>query len=143
MASELDALKNTIMTVVNGQVSPATMAVQVAQDAAKSIMAEAKYMFEMTKIVVPQQTKLAGEIATLEGQKISKEAEKAVKETEATIIDTAIDAQEKALDVKKKAESIGKKQQNKLAAKIKAQGGEYTLPSNNSEDGIRKLKENA
>ena len=82
MASELDALKNTIMTVVNGQVSPATMAVQVAQDAAKSIMAEAKYMFEMTKIVVPQQTKLAGEIATLEGQKISKEAEKAVKEAE-------------------------------------------------------------
>ena len=38
MASELDTLKNIIMTVVNGQVSPATIAVQAVQDAAKTAM---------------------------------------------------------------------------------------------------------
>lgn len=141
MASELDTLKNTIMTVVNGQVSPATIAVQAAQDAAKSVMAEAKYMLEMTKIVVPQQAKITGEIASLEGQKISKEAEKAVKEAEVTVIDTAIDAQEQILEMEKKAEVARKKKQEKDAAKAKARGEAYNPPSNDSEDGIRQKKE--
>lgn len=141
MASELDTLKNTIMTVVNGQVSPATIAVQAAQDAAKSVMAEAKYMLEMTKIVVPQQAKITGEIASLEGQKISKKAEKAVKEAEATVIDTAIDAQEQILEMEKKAEVARKKKQEKDAAKAKARGETYNPPSNDSEDGIRQKKE--
>ena len=141
MASELDTLKNTIMTVVNGQVSPATIAVQAAQDAAQSVIAEAKYIAEMTKIVVPQQTKLATEIAQLEGQKLAKEAEKTVKDAEASVIDAAIDAQQTALDLKKKAEAIRKKQQDRAAAKAKARSETYNPPEDNSEDGVRKMKE--
>lgn len=142
MASELDTLRETIMTVVNGQVSPTTLAVQAAQDAAKKMVAEAKYMVEMTKIIVPQQAKLTEEIAILEGQKMAKSAEKSVKDTEVMAIDTAIEAQRKLLDVKKSAAAILKKQQDKAAAKAKAHGNTYNSPTENSEDSVRKIKEN-
>lgn len=142
MASELDTLRETIMTVVNGQVSPTTLAVQAAQDAAKKMVAEAKYMVEMTKIIVPQQAKLTEEIAILEGQKMAKSAEKAVKDAEVVVIDTTIAAQRKLLDVKKSAGAILKKQQDKAAAKAKAHGNIYNPSTENSEDSVRKIKEN-
>lgn len=141
MASELDTLKNIIMTVVNGQVSPATIAVQAVQDAAKTAMAEAKYIAEMTKIVIPQQAKLAEEIAELESQKVVKEAEKAIKNTEVSALDTSIDVQQKALDLKKKAAKEQKKLQEKAAAKAKAYGKPFEIHVDDSEESVRSLKE--
>lgn len=141
MASELDTLKNTIMTVVNGQVSPATIAVQAAQDAAKSVMAEARYMLEITKTVVPQQAKLAGEIATLEGQKATKEASLSIKEAEVSVIDTTMEVQKGILEVAKKKEVVRRKKQDKDAAKAKARGEAYNPPSTGSDDNIRAIKE--
>ena len=86
MAGELDKLKELIMTVVNGEVSPGTVAVQKAQDAIQLALAEAKYVAEMTKIVVPQQARIASEIAKLEAQKWGKEAERTLKETEVLLL---------------------------------------------------------
>lgn len=141
MASELDKLKELIMTVVNGQVSPGTIAVQKAQDAIQLALAEAKYVAEMTKIVVPQQARIAGEIARLEAQKSGKMAERTLKETEVVAIDTFIDAQEKLLDIDKKKEAARRKKQDMDAARAKARGEEYTPPEDNSEDSIRRKKE--
>ncbi len=115
-------MKNIIMTVVNGQVSPGTIAVQQAQDAIASVMAEAKYIVEMTKIVVPQQAEIAGEIAALEGKRAAKEAEKAIKLAEVTALDTLIDTQERLFDLEKKKEAELKQKLDKEAAKAKAHG---------------------
>lgn len=141
MPGGLDGLKDLIMTTVNGQVSPATVAVQKAQDAIKKAMAEAKYMLEMSKIVVPQQAKLAGEIAVLEGKKAAKEAEKSVKEAEVAVVDARIDMQEKSLEDEKEKEKKRKKKQEKDAAKAKARGETYNPPEDNSEDSVRNKKE--
>lgn len=141
MASELDKLKELIMTVVNGEVSPGTVAVQKAQDAMQMALAEAKYVAEMTKIVVPQQARIAGEIAKLEAQKSGKMAERTLKETEVVTIDTIIDAQETLLDIDKKKEAARRKKQDIDAARAKARGKEYVPPEDNSEDSIRRKKE--
>lgn len=141
MAGGFDALKNIIMTVVNGQVSPGTIAVQQAQDAIASVMAEAKYIVEMTKIVVPQQAEIAGEIAALEGKRAAKEAEKAIKLAEVTALDTLIDTQERLFDLEKKKEAELKQKLDKEAAKAKARGIPYSPPAINPEDGIRMKKE--
>ena len=141
MASELDKLKELIMTVVNGEVSPGTVAVQKAQDAIQLALAEAKYVAEMTKIVVPQQARIASEIAKLEAQKWGKEAERTLKETEVATIDTIIDAQETLLDIDKKKEAVRRKKQDIDAARAKARGEEYVPPEDNSEDSIRRKKE--
>lgn len=139
MASELDTLKNTVMTVINGG-NPAAILIKQAQDAVKSAIAEAKHMAEMTAIITPQEAQLAGEIAQLEVNKATKEAEKLVKENAVMVIDEAIAAQNKILDLEKKAEAERKKIRDRQAARAKARGEQ--VPETSEDDNkSRKLKE--
>lgn len=142
MTPALDKLKKIIMTTINGLTSPSVTASQAAQNAAKSAMAEAKYIAEMTKIVVPQQTSIMGEIKDLEIQKATKESEKTIKENEVLVIDTNINIQQNILNLKKKTESLQKKYQDKALAKAKARGETYNSSSNNPDNEIRELKRN-
>lgn len=139
MASELDTLKNVVMNVINGG-NPAATLVKQAQDAVKSVIAEAKHMAEMTVIITPQEAQLAGEIAQLEVNKATKEAEKLVKENAVMVIDEAIAAQNKILELEKKAEAERKKIRDRQAAKAKARGEQ--VPETSEDDNkSRKLKE--
>lgn len=139
MASELDSLKEIIMNVINGG-NPAAMLIKAAQDAVKSAIAEAKYMAEMTAIVVPQQAALAAEIAALEGQKAAKMAEKLPKEAELMVNNNILQSEQTALKAAQEFEAIQKKARDKAVARAKARGEEVPESKDNEESTARKLK---
>lgn len=137
MASQLDTLKNTVMTTINGG-NPAAALIQQAQNAIKSALAEAKHIAEMTTIVTPQQTTLTNEIADLNSQKSGKSALLKSKEAEAEALDKAIETQTNELKQVQDTEAKAKKEHIKQSAKAKAQGRPVPEAGDNK---ARKLKE--
>lgn len=140
MAAELDALKEVVINVVNGQVSPKAVIVQAAQDAKKKVMSEAKYIADTTKIVVPQEAELTKQLAKLEAEKVVKIGLKIASEEVVKPLDMVIEEQEAILVEVQKAEAIAKKQQDRKAAKAKAKG-EEAPPPKDTEKSSRKMKE--
>lgn len=145
MASkEISALKDVVMNVVNGITSPATLLVQQAQEQAANVMAELKYTAEQTKVVVPQQAKIGGEIAKLESLKLKNTGLIEAKNLEVMPIDKAIEVQENTLETIKKVQAAAKDANSKAAARAKAKGKEYkepNVPGDQTVDGIRSALE--
>lgn len=145
MASkEISALKDVVINVVNGITSPATLLVQQAQEQAANVMAELKYTAEQTKVVVPQQAKIGGEIAKLESLKLKNTGLIEAKNLEVMPIDKAIEVQENTLETIKKVQAAAKDANSKAAARAKAKGKEYNepnIPGDQTVDGIRSALE--
>lgn len=138
-AEQLDALKEVIMNVVNGNISPKAIIVQTTQDAAAKVMAEAKYMAETTKRVVPQQEKLVEEIAKLEVQKGERLAVKIPLEISVNALDQVITTQEQSLEELQKTEALAKKVRDRSAARAKAKGKPAPEPKD-TDKASRELK---
>lgn len=137
---KLESLKDLVMLTINGQVSPGTILVKMAQDEAQRIIAETKQYLENAKVVIPMQVQLGEEIAKLEVDKVPLTAKIKAKEVQVQFSDTSVELDEKDLETAKKIQAAKKRRYNRKVARAKAKGEPVPEQDNSYDDRVRDAK---